>query len=67
MNATDFKYLSKTALSLEEDKVNGKGRPANQRYPFQKQHPQAATHTLMKYSEHHVPILYGTQIPRQRS
>ncbi|CAF4349241.1 unnamed protein product [Rotaria sp. Silwood2] len=47
------------------DKVNEKGRPHNQRYPFQKQHPQSTTHILMKYSERHVPILYGPQIPRR--
>ena len=64
MNTTDFKYLSEVVASTK-DKVNEKGRPRNQRYPFQKQHPQAATHLLMKYSEHHVPILYGPQIPRR--
>ncbi|CAF2818550.1 unnamed protein product [Rotaria sp. Silwood2] len=65
MNATDVKYLSKTAVSIEEEEGNKKGRPANERYPFQKQHPQATTHLLMKYSESHVPILYGPQIPRR--
>ncbi|CAF5086178.1 unnamed protein product, partial [Rotaria sp. Silwood1] len=35
------------------------------RYPFQKQHPQTTTHLLIKYSEYHVPILYGPQIPRR--
>ncbi|CAF5052052.1 unnamed protein product, partial [Rotaria sp. Silwood1] len=48
-----------------EEAGNQKGRPANVRYPFQKQHPQATTHLLMKYSEYHVPILYGPQIPRR--
>ncbi|CAF3241520.1 unnamed protein product [Rotaria sp. Silwood2] len=47
------------------DKVNEKVRPHSQRYPFQKQHPQTTTHILMKYSERHVPILYGPQIPRR--
>ncbi|CAF4798584.1 unnamed protein product, partial [Rotaria sp. Silwood2] len=47
------------------DKVNEKGRPHNQRYPFQKQHPQTTTHILMRYSERHVPVLYGPQIPRR--
>jgi hypothetical protein len=64
MNATDVKYLSKTAVPLEEEGTQ-KGRPANERYPFQKQHPQTTTHLLMKYSEYHVPILYGPQIPRR--
>lgn len=64
MNAADVKYLSKTAMPTEELN-NQKGRPANVRYSFQKQHPQVATHLLMKYSESHVPVLYGPQIPRR--
>jgi len=64
MNATDVKYLSKTAVPNEEQSIR-KGRPANERYSFQKQHPQTTTHLLIKYSEHHVPILYGPQIPRR--
>ncbi|CAF3690400.1 unnamed protein product [Rotaria sp. Silwood1] len=64
MNATDLKYLSSNTVSLEEE-GNQRGRPANERYPFQKQHPQAKTHVLMKYSEYRVPILYGPQIPRR--
>ena len=63
MNATDVKYLSKAAEPMEEE-TSHRGRPAHQRFPFQKQHPQATTHLLMKYSENHVPILYGPQIPR---
>jgi hypothetical protein len=64
LNATDMKYLSKTAVPVEEA-GNQRGRPTNERYPFQKQHPQTTTHLLMKYSEKHVPILYGPQIPRR--
>ncbi|CAF1143003.1 unnamed protein product [Rotaria sordida] len=64
MNATDLKYLSKTTVPVEED-ISGKGRPPNERFPFQKQHPQASTHLMIKYSEPHVPILYGPQIPRR--
>ena len=64
MNATDLKYLSSNMVSRENE-GNRRGRPANERYPFQSQHPQAKTHVLMKYSEPHVPILYGPQIPRQ--
>jgi hypothetical protein len=63
MNAADVKYLSKTTEPMGEE-TSQRGRPAHQRFPFQKQHPQATTHLLMKYSEHHVPILYGPQIPR---
>ncbi|CAF4499574.1 unnamed protein product [Rotaria sp. Silwood2] len=63
-NAADLKYLSEAAASMN-DKINEKGRPRNQRYPFQKQHPQTSTHLLMEYSEHHVPVLYGPQIPRR--
>ncbi|CAF4753405.1 unnamed protein product [Rotaria sp. Silwood1] len=64
MNTTDLKYLSEAAASMK-DKINEKVRPHNERYPFQKQHPQTTTHLLMKYSERHVPILYGPQIPQQ--
>ena len=64
MNTTDLKYLSKTAVPVEEN-VNKKGRPPNERYSFQKQHPQAATYLMMKYSQSRVPILYGPQIPRR--
>ena len=64
MNTTDLKYLSKTAVQVEEN-VNKKGRPPNERYSFQKQHPQAATYLMMKYSQPRVPILYGPQIPRR--
>ena len=63
MNTTDVKYLSNIAESVQE--TNQRGRPPNIRYPFLEQHPQAATHLLMKYSEDHVPILYGPQIPRR--
>ncbi|CAF1175984.1 unnamed protein product [Rotaria sordida] len=45
--------------------ANRKGRPYNERFPFQQQHSQATTHLMMKYSQLHVPILYGPQIPRQ--
>ncbi|CAF4386023.1 unnamed protein product, partial [Adineta steineri] len=31
---------------------------------FQEQHPQATTYLLTEYSEAHIPILYGPQIPR---
>jgi hypothetical protein len=64
MNATDLKYLSKAAIPIEEE-TSQRGRPAHQRFPFQKQHPQTTTHLLMKYSDSHVPILYGPQIPRR--
>ncbi|CAF3204855.1 unnamed protein product [Rotaria sp. Silwood2] len=64
MNATDLKCLSKTTAPVEED-ISGKGRPPNERFPFQKQHPQASTHLMIKYSEPHVTILYGPQIPRR--
>ncbi|CAF3820406.1 unnamed protein product [Rotaria sp. Silwood1] len=63
MNTTDLKYLSTTTETIE--KANQKGRPPNERFHFQKQHPQASTHLMMKYSESHVPILYGPQIPRR--
>jgi len=63
MNESDMKYLSKTAIT--EEKTDRKGRPPNQRYTFQEQHPQAKTYLMMKYSEPRVPILYGPQIPRQ--
>ncbi|CAF5026682.1 unnamed protein product, partial [Rotaria sp. Silwood1] len=64
INATDLKYLSKTAAPMKEV-ICEKGRPPNERYPFQKQHPQTTTHLMMKYSQSHVPILYGPQIPRR--
>ena len=63
MNAADLKHLSKAAEPMEEE-TSQRGRPVHQRFPFQEQHPQAKTHLLMKYSENHVPILYGPQIPR---
>ncbi|CAF4630077.1 unnamed protein product [Rotaria socialis] len=40
-------------------------RPPNERYPFQKQQPQATAYLMLKYSNLHVPILYGPQIPRR--
>ncbi|CAF5039162.1 unnamed protein product [Rotaria sp. Silwood1] len=64
MNTADLKYLSKNAGSVEEN-INQKGRPPSKRYLFQNQHPQATTYLMMKYSQPHVPILYGPQIPRQ--
>jgi hypothetical protein len=63
-NATDVKYLSNITVSVEEE-GNQKCQSANQRYHFQKQHPQTTTHLLMKYNEAHVPILYGPQITRR--
>ena len=64
MNASDLKYLS-TTMTSQEPEGNSRSRPPNDRYPFQSQHPQAKTFILMKYSEAHVPVLYGPQIPRQ--
>jgi hypothetical protein len=48
-----------------EENVTQKGRPPNERYPFQNQHPQATTYLMMKYSQPRVSILYGPQIPRR--
>ena len=64
MNTSDLKYLFTTAVSMEE-KANEKGQPPNERYSFQKQHPQATTYVMMKYSEYRVPMFYGPQIPRR--
>ncbi|CAF4390791.1 unnamed protein product [Rotaria sp. Silwood2] len=64
MNSIDLKYLFKIAGSIEE-KINQKGRPPNERFLFQKQHPQATTYLMMKYSESHVPVLYGPHMPRR--
>ena len=64
MNATDLRYLSTNMVSRENE-GSKRGRPPNERYAFQNQHPQGKTHVLMKYSELHVPILYGPLIPRQ--
>ena len=61
MNPSDLKHLFKTAVSMEE-KANEKGRPPNERYSFRKQHPQATTYVMKKYSEYRVPMLYGPQI-----
>ncbi|CAF4215135.1 unnamed protein product, partial [Adineta steineri] len=63
MNATDAKYLSKSSTTEDPQRIR-KGRPPNQRFPFQEQHPQATTYLLTEYSEAHIPILYGPQIPR---
>ena len=51
--------------TTEKRQDNQKGRPTNERFSFQEEHPQATTHILMKYSQLHVPVLYGPQIPRQ--
>ena len=40
MNASDLKYLSANTTSRETE-GNRRGRPVNERYPFQRQHPQA--------------------------
>ena len=50
---------------MTKEKTDQRGRPPHERYSFQKQHPQATTYLLMKYSEYHVPVLYGPQIPRR--
>ncbi|CAF1484221.1 unnamed protein product, partial [Adineta steineri] len=63
MNATDAKYLSKSSTTEDQQGIR-KGRPPNQRFSFQEQHPQATTYLLTEYSEAHIPILYGPQIPR---
>ncbi|CAF1089809.1 unnamed protein product [Rotaria sordida] len=64
VNETDLKYLSKSSTT-EKRQDNQKGRPSNERFSFQEEHPQATTHILMKYSQLHVPVLCGPQIPRQ--
>ena len=42
MNESDLKYLSNVAATTK-GKSDQKGRPPNERFPFQKQHPQATT------------------------
>ncbi|CAF1616732.1 unnamed protein product, partial [Adineta ricciae] len=64
INASDLKYVADSSIGREEQD-NRRGRPPNQRFPFQKQHPQATTYLMMKHIEHRVPILYGPQIPRR--
>ncbi|CAF1441584.1 unnamed protein product [Adineta steineri] len=67
MNATDAKYLSKSSSkssNTEGQQGIRKGRPPNQHFAFQEQHPQATTYLLTEYSEAHIPILYGPQIPQ---
>lgn len=64
INATDLRHLSATEENKSEE-TNRRGRPSNERYLFQPQHPQVTTHLLMKYSEYRVPVLYGPQIPRR--
>ncbi|CAF4676749.1 unnamed protein product, partial [Rotaria socialis] len=44
---------------------SAESRPPNERYPFQKQQPQATAYLMLKYSNRHVPILYGPKIPRR--
>jgi hypothetical protein len=64
MDVADLKYLSNKPTSHEQQKKR-LGRPPNIRHAFKAQHPQTKTHLLIEYSEHHVPVLYGPQIPRQ--
>ena len=64
INETGLKHLSKSSAK-EKQQNNQRGRPSNERFSFQKEHPQVTTHILMKYSELHVPVLYGPQVPRQ--
>ena len=64
MTEADLRYLSMN-MGSRETETNRRGRPCNERFPLQVQHPQAKTYVLMKYSEPHVPILCDPQIPRQ--
>jgi hypothetical protein len=64
MTTADLKFISDIG-PLMKDKTNQNGRPRNERYPFQKQNPQATTYLLMEYTESRVPVLYGPQIPRK--
>ncbi|CAF0882807.1 unnamed protein product [Adineta ricciae] len=64
INAADLKYLSDSSIT-EKEQGNRRGRPPNQRFPFQKHHPQVTTYLMMKHTEYRVPILYGPQIPRR--
>ncbi|CAF4397211.1 unnamed protein product [Rotaria magnacalcarata] len=63
MNASDLKYLLNSGTTMNEKFK--KGQQPTKRYAFQKQHPQSATHIMMEYSEHRVPVLYGPRIPRR--
>ncbi|CAF1263304.1 unnamed protein product [Adineta ricciae] len=56
--------LAESSIGREEQD-NRKGRPPNQRFPFQKQHPQATIYLMMKHTKHRVPVLYAPQIPRR--
>ena len=64
INATDSKYIYKISPETQHESKQ-KGRPRNERFIFQEQHPQAKTYLLMQYTESRVPILYGPQIPRK--
>ena len=64
MTDADLRYLSTHTASRETEGAR-RGRPPNERFPFQAQHPQRKTYVLVKYSEPHVPILHGPQIPRR--
>ncbi|CAF1272326.1 unnamed protein product [Rotaria sordida] len=58
-------YITDYNAGSVKENINQKGRPPSERYLFQNQHPQATTYLMRKYSQSHVPILYGPQIPRQ--
>lgn len=44
---------------------NPRGRPAQRRYIFDKNHPQASTHILVERFKEVIPVLVGPQIPRK--
>lgn len=64
INSTDLKYLASNITSIQENQ-NMEGRPLSKRFSFQKQHPQATTHIMMKHRELRVPVLFGPQVPRE--
>ncbi|CAF4052892.1 unnamed protein product [Adineta steineri] len=56
-------YLIQTEIFLQSE-LNELRIKQNLEHASHEQHPQATTYLLTEYSEAHIPILYGPQIPR---
>ncbi|CAF4502260.1 unnamed protein product, partial [Didymodactylos carnosus] len=64
MTANDKRIMKTQAKRQTEVASRGRGRLPNQRFLFERGHPQHESHCLLKRTISYVPVLHGPQIPR---
>lgn len=63
-NEKDREIVDRSPQGVAQN-PSSSGRPLQERYAFMDEHPQAKSHGIMKRTKPVVPVLVGSQIPRQ--